>query len=308
MGLLEEIITEKGLLRIDEDVEIQSVSDAINTMRPAYIKYNSGGKNKATGRRLIYPVAYGMSSAGNPVVRAFEERGDSLTGVPAWKFFRVDRILWWRTIKDSKYSFKGKDLVGLNKSGDEGMIEIYTLSPLCGQLNDKNEPQIDADPITKGDVSGEKGKMPGNNEKKWGFKQIGKDIKNFFDKWKNKYRTPEVSLDNDGNITYDNGEVKKVEKMRASDTKPVSKTEIPTSSTQNEPDKQEANGDESRFNATSEPVTKGEIEGETSSEEVKDDTDKSEEAEITKAFNDLNDRWNNLNKGQPPTAEAEGLR
>lgn len=287
MTLLEEITIENNLLRLDEAVEVQSISDAINTMRPAYIKYNSGGKNKATGRRLIYPVAYGMSSAGNPVVRAFEDSGDTLTGVPAWKFFRVDRILWWRTVKDPKYSFKDKELVGLNKSGDKGMIEIYTLSPLCGRLNDKNEPEIDAKPITKGEVQGKEEQLPNNNERRWSFRQIGQDIKNYFNKWRNKYRKPEVSLDNDGNITYDNGEVSKVEKMVAPETAPVDKDEIKTSQTQTAPDNKEQDAERERMRANPDPVTKSEING----DEFEGET---EEADITKAFNDMNDRWNNL--------------
>ena len=37
-------------------------------MCPAIIKYNSGGENRAMGERTIYPIAYGLSKANNPVI------------------------------------------------------------------------------------------------------------------------------------------------------------------------------------------------------------------------------------------------
>ena len=291
-SLLEEIILEQDLLT--EDVDVQSITDSIMSMRPAYIKYNSGGTGKATGRRLIYPVAYGVSTAGNPVVRAFEDNGDTLTSVPAWKFFRVDRILWWRTIKDPKHSFKDKELVGLNKSGDEGMTQIFTLSPLCGSLNKDNEPEINAEPITKGDVKGEKQveELPKNNERKWGFKQIGQDIKKFFTNWKNKYqKNGEVSLDNKGVITYNNGETTKTEKLKAPDTEPVTKDEIQTQE-QNATSDVLKNNETDAVRGDAEPVMKADIESTPPDKQNEEET----ESEITKAFNEMNERWSNLYK------------
>lgn len=291
MSLLEEILENIDL--ITEDVDVASISDAINTMRPVYIKYNSGGKNKATGRRLIYPVAYGVSSAGNQVVRAFEEQGDTDSSVPAWKFFRVDRILWWRTVKDKNRSFKDKELVGLNKSGkDKGMVQIFTLSPLCGQLDKNNEPQIDAEPVTKDDV-----RQPSTDTKKrrlWSPKQIGRDIVNFFKNWKTKYqKEPEVKLDNNGDISYfkDN----KINKITAPSSEPVTKAEINGTQARAETKTDNSEQELDKLRGDSGPVTRGDVEGE-NKEENTDDLQQT--PIITTKFNDMMNRWNDIDNNE----------
>ena len=45
------------------------------------------------GVRVIEPHALGIGSDGQPLLRAFQRSGVSLSGdVPNWKLFRVDRI------------------------------------------------------------------------------------------------------------------------------------------------------------------------------------------------------------------------
>lgn len=45
------------------------------------------------GTRIVEPHAYGLSSQGNPLLRAFQTEGASASNRPfAWKLFRVDRI------------------------------------------------------------------------------------------------------------------------------------------------------------------------------------------------------------------------
>lgn len=45
------------------------------------------------GTRIVEPHAYGLSSRGNPLLRAFQTEGASASDRPfAWKLFRVDRI------------------------------------------------------------------------------------------------------------------------------------------------------------------------------------------------------------------------
>ncbi len=288
MSILGEILIESQLL--NEDVT-QAITSAISLMKPAYIKYNSGGKEKATGRRLIYPVAYGLSKAGNPVVRAFEPSGDSLRGVPAWKFFRVDRIKWWRTVKDATKTFQNQELVGLNKTGkDKGMIEIFALSPLCGRLNKNNEPEIDMEPVTKGEIEQPEPKG------KWNIRQIGRNIVDFFKNWKNKYQSkPEVSLDNKGNITYNKSEEREpaqssidvpvAEPLTKGDIKPVNKAQAtPQNNEQNKVEE-----------PTEGPITKDDIKP--SEEKGKEDTEEGKEEEenpITQKFNEMYDRWGKL--------------
>ena len=77
----------KEALLMEGVANVSDVNDAINNLTQVEIRYLSKGENVATGRRIIYPVAYGLTKAGNPVVRAFEPYGDTTSKVPAWKFF-----------------------------------------------------------------------------------------------------------------------------------------------------------------------------------------------------------------------------
>ena len=96
-SLFESIV--KSAFILNEDAQIDSINSAISGMHPAIITYNSND-NEASGkgRRVIYPVAYGISTAGNPVVRAFQKQGSSKKGAPNWKLFRLDRVKMWRTV------------------------------------------------------------------------------------------------------------------------------------------------------------------------------------------------------------------
>ena len=49
--------------------------------------------------RIIEVYAYGLTKAGNPVIRAFQPYGDTSSRVPSWKFFRIDRIIYWKPTK-----------------------------------------------------------------------------------------------------------------------------------------------------------------------------------------------------------------
>lgn len=129
---------------------VSNVNDAINNLTQVEIRYNSGGEPVATGRRIIYPVAYGLTKSGNPVIRAFEPYGDTKTKVPAWKFFRLDRIKRWRPLKKT---FKGEVLNGFNENGDESMSIVYNIADIKGRPKTIQFPKIGNEPITKADVS-----------------------------------------------------------------------------------------------------------------------------------------------------------
>ena len=135
MNLFEEIVLESSLLT--EGISVDSITNAINGLHPTWITYDDtkGGGGKA--RRLIYPVAYGLTSAGNPVVRAFQPQGSSKRGLttppndreyPKWKYFRVDRIKFWRTVNSNTYNTD--ELVGFNEEGDKSMSEVYVIAPI----------------------------------------------------------------------------------------------------------------------------------------------------------------------------------
>lgn len=129
---------------------VSNVNSAIDNLTQVEIRYNSGGESVATGRRIIYPVAYGLTKSGNPVIRAFEPYGDTKTKVPAWKFFRLDRIKNWRPLKKT---FKGSELNGFNENGDETMSIVYNIANIKGRPKTINFPKIGNEPIFKSDIS-----------------------------------------------------------------------------------------------------------------------------------------------------------
>ena len=82
----------KNLLK--ESVSGDSVIDAINNRRGVLIKYH-GENNTHTGARYIEPYVYGLTTANNPAIRAYQYYGDTKRGVPQWKLLRLDRIESW---------------------------------------------------------------------------------------------------------------------------------------------------------------------------------------------------------------------
>ena len=158
MSLLREILAESFLLR--EDTSVDAINNAINNMHPLRIVYN-GPSGTANGERVIYPVAYGISTAGNPVVRAFQPQGSTSTEVPAWKFFRIDRIKRWDN--DNSRTFNPEELNGFNEKGDEQIETLYAISPIGNAQPQKQaekqpekpkEPEkiVTGHPVRKGEV------------------------------------------------------------------------------------------------------------------------------------------------------------
>lgn len=158
---------------LTEDVaSVSNINDAINNLSQVEIRYNSGGENVAMGRRIIYPVAYGLTKSGNPVIRAFEPYGDTKTKVPAWKFFRLDRIKKWRTLNKT---FKGIELNGFNENGDETMSIVYNIANIKGRPQTIKFPEIGSKPITKQDIKyGEDDSL--KQGQKYGSEDIVKDL------------------------------------------------------------------------------------------------------------------------------------
>lgn len=135
MGILREILEEAFLIK--EDASVDAINNAVNNMHPVRIAYN-GPSGTGNGERLIYPVAYGLSTAGNPVVRAFQPKGSTSSEVPAWKFFRIDRIKSWEN--DNSTTFDPSQLNGFNESGDEQIETLYAISPI-GNVKPEQAPE-----------------------------------------------------------------------------------------------------------------------------------------------------------------------
>ena len=133
----------EGINRIllSESVSINSVNDAIDTHTRIIINYHTKGEDIATGARIIEVYAYGLTKAGNPVIRAFQPYGDTTSRVPSWKFFRLDRISYWKPTKQvftepaSNY-YQG--LGDFNPDGDNTMSVVYKIAKF-GNGNDNNE-------------------------------------------------------------------------------------------------------------------------------------------------------------------------
>lgn len=114
---------------LTEEVNITKISDAIRKRKPVRIKYEADDEPKGKGERIIHPVAYGVSKAGNIVLRAFQPYGDTKTKVPHWKLFRVDKINSWDTLwKRSSFNEPPGQFIAdgkYNPEGDKGMTQVY---------------------------------------------------------------------------------------------------------------------------------------------------------------------------------------
>ena len=115
---------------LTESANITTVSGAIRKRCEAIINYESDDEN-ARGERTIQPVAYGLSKAGNLVVRAFQPYGDTKTKVPHWKLFRLDKITSWKTLwgnifdePPGFFNTEGR----FNPNGDGSMSQVYLVA------------------------------------------------------------------------------------------------------------------------------------------------------------------------------------
>ena len=295
MDLFEEIVKQTFL--INESISINGINDAINGLHPVWITYDDeqGGGGKA--RRLIYPVAYGLTSKGNPVIRAFQPQGSSKRGLttppnnremPQWKYFRVDRIKFWRVV--SSQTFDGDRLEGFNQEGDDSMSMVYTIAPIgnAKQLS-RQKPEIGYKPITKQDVENipteeePKEATPQYKEqpRRYSAKQVVNNILNRIKSGTQKIfnkKQPETidNLEKNSNLTTDNNN------LTAPETEPISKQDVGQTKT-TIPTKPVTNA-----KPDDEPVTKQDV---NNSEEETVENNK-----LTNSFKDMMSRWNNLNK------------
>ena len=300
MDLFEEIVNETFL--IDESVSRDSVRNAIEGMHPVWITYNDeqggGGKN----RRLIYPVAYGLTTKGNEVIRAFQPQGSSKRGLttppnnreyPKWKYFRLDRIKFWRTVSSQTYTDDGME--GFDEGDDKSMSKVYLIAPIGGaKYIPKQKPDIGYKPITKQDVEN----IPTEEEpeetpevtpiqqpRRYTARQVVNNlinrIKTFGGKVKDMFtsKNQQKNLDNTentDNFTQNNN-------LTAPDTEPVTKQDV-EQTVNNQPSTQTQSQQVPKPN--DEPVSKEEV----GTEETVDNN------KLTNSFKDMMSRMNNLEK------------
>ena len=111
---------------LHENVTPQDVTSAIDDKIQVIINY-SDEKNRAPKKRLIEPYAYGLSSAGNEVLRAYQYEGDTYRGKPKWKLFRLDRIKSWNPTEqhfNAQPKERGWNAPAYNETGDNTMSQV----------------------------------------------------------------------------------------------------------------------------------------------------------------------------------------
>ena len=113
---IKQIILEKSFDQITNSVRNKNIVTI----------YYDGDDNGGKGLRVIEPFCFGISKAGNAVIRAWEREGASFTAqkgeqpLPGWRLFRVDRI--------GSYNANPKDTFNeprpLYNPNDKGMKNI----------------------------------------------------------------------------------------------------------------------------------------------------------------------------------------
>lgn len=123
MNLLLEIYN-KIILKEDA-ASVTSVTDSIKNRYRVNVNYEGDPSHGiAPGPRTIEVYAYGLTKAGNPVIRAYQPYGDTASTTPSWKFFRIDRIKFW----EPTYSLVTKPAPGFNPNGDKTMSVVYLIA------------------------------------------------------------------------------------------------------------------------------------------------------------------------------------
>ena len=108
-------------------LEVASRSDIMNAMskrRIMELNYDDEEDPGGKGRRWIQMYCYGVSKAGNDVVRVYQVGGDTKSIQPGWKLFRVDRMENLRTLGGTFNEAKPL----FNPTGDKDMIKIYNIT------------------------------------------------------------------------------------------------------------------------------------------------------------------------------------
>lgn len=114
-----------------EGVSNEEIRNAIEGHKYVVINYE-GTDGTHNGKRMIQPVAFGCTTAGHPVIRAYENFGDTKTAVPRWKYLRVDRISSW---KETDKTFNTPAEL-FNPDDDKTMSVVYLIAKF-GNEDDK---------------------------------------------------------------------------------------------------------------------------------------------------------------------------
>ena len=137
-NLLKEVIIEyNGLLT--ENVSKKAIDDALNSHKRIKIYYQ-GAKESNPEVRYVDVYAYGVSKAGNEVLRVYQAFGTTTSNI-GWKLLRLDRISKWEPT-GFRFSEKSLDndpsIPRRNGSGDDSMIRVYSVAKFNNDSHDRN--------------------------------------------------------------------------------------------------------------------------------------------------------------------------
>lgn len=156
MGLFSDILLETITLLHESKVTNDMVNQAMDERRRVIISYHSNGEDNNTGPRLIEIYAYGVTTAGNPVIRAFQPFGDTTTKIPNWKYFLLSRISSWKetgqvydTLPEDRYPGVGN----FNPNDDKTMAYVYKIVSFDGNHAKVANDTIPTGPKTQADMS-----------------------------------------------------------------------------------------------------------------------------------------------------------
>ena len=269
MTLFEQILNEAFSV-IYGPVSAKKINNAIDNRNSAIIRYKTKGENEHTQQRTIFPVAYGVNKKGNQVVRAYQTGGDTTTVKPGWKFFRVDRILSWYNMRNSKFDMRMLVNLGYNRDGDKLMTNLFNNVKTKAQTKRELElrkasktddsstteqPVITSTPITKGEVVNQGNVNP---------QSTGSETPDI--------QTLANNIDNNQIAAYNNSD-NQTAQMTAPETNPISKKQInatlPNQNNSKPSGNDMKNNDELAVDS-SKPITKDDIEKNPISEAFQD--------------------------------------
>lgn len=122
MNLLLEIYN--NLLLTESPFNVNDITSVIKNRREVTINYEGDPKHGiAPGIRTVQIYTYGLTKAGNPVVRAYQPYGDTASSIPDWKLFRLDRITQWKPT----LAVFNRPAPKFNPNGDGSMSSIFDM-------------------------------------------------------------------------------------------------------------------------------------------------------------------------------------
>ena len=109
-------------------VEVASINDIVDSIKQKkrVIIYYDGDEPGGKGLRIIEPVCYGYSKAGNQVLRAWDLEGASHRDylgekpLPSWRMFRIDKIINYKPTLENFDSPRPN----YNPNGDKSMTRV----------------------------------------------------------------------------------------------------------------------------------------------------------------------------------------